>query len=277
MEYKIGRKVARVVVDGMLPCSKCKQMWPIREFAREARRVCGYRSQCNVCRGKAKYRIHGVKKGFRKSPETAAGEKWCYGCKLVKPLSVFHSNRRMKDGHSSECKACGVALAGKRRERKRIAELSATTTASLDECAHHIAAMKCRPAKAAKQKKIQAEFACVNCGLLSRRKGGKYCSTKCAVLVAWRVQKHVRRARKRGIAHETIDLPNLLARDKFKCGICAKAISVKHRYPHPLSPSIDHIIPLSKGGSHTWVNVQASHHECNQLKRAKAMGQLRIC
>ena len=252
-------------------------MLPIREFARETRRACGYRSQCNVCRGKAKYRIHGVKKGFRKSPETAAGEKWCYVCKLVKPLSVFHSNRRMKDGHSSECKACGPLIDKIYREKKRIAELAAMTTATPDECAHHIAAMKCRPAKAAKQKKIQAEFACVNCGLLSRRKGGKYCSTKCAVLVVWRVQKHVRRARKRGIAHETIDLPNLLARDKFKCGICAKAISVKHRYPHPLSPSIDHIIPLSKGGSHTWVNVQDSHHECNQLKRAKAMGQLRIC
>lgn len=44
-------------------------------------------------------------------------------------------------------------------------------------------------------------------------------------------------------------------------------------------PSIDHIIPVSKGGTHTWNNVQLAHRRCNTLKSdgyIEDEGQLRI-
>jgi 5-methylcytosine-specific restriction endonuclease McrA len=34
-------------------------------------------------------------------------------------------------------------------------------------------------------------------------------------------------------------------------------------------PSIDHIKPLSKGGSHTWDNIQLAHRLCNSVKSNK--------
>jgi 5-methylcytosine-specific restriction endonuclease McrA len=34
----------------------------------------------------------------------------------------------------------------------------------------------------------------------------------------------------------------------------------------PTAPTVDHIIPLARGGSHTWDNVQLAHHLCNSLK-----------
>lgn len=34
-------------------------------------------------------------------------------------------------------------------------------------------------------------------------------------------------------------------------------------------PSIDHLMPMSKGGTHTWDNVKLAHHGCNTLKRDK--------
>ena len=34
-------------------------------------------------------------------------------------------------------------------------------------------------------------------------------------------------------------------------------------------PSIDHIIPISKGGQHTWDNVQLAHMICNSIKNNK--------
>ena len=41
------------------------------------------------------------------------------------------------------------------------------------------------------------------------------------------------------------------------------------RHGHPLGPSVDHIVPLSKGGHPTapW-NLQPAHHGCNSSKRA---------
>ncbi|MFJ5564816.1 HNH endonuclease [Lysinibacillus xylanilyticus] len=34
-------------------------------------------------------------------------------------------------------------------------------------------------------------------------------------------------------------------------------------------PSIEHVIPISKGGTHTWDNVKLAHHYCNSIKRDK--------
>lgn len=34
-------------------------------------------------------------------------------------------------------------------------------------------------------------------------------------------------------------------------------------------PSVDHVIPLSKGGTHTWDNVKLAHKRCNSKKGNK--------
>ena len=34
-------------------------------------------------------------------------------------------------------------------------------------------------------------------------------------------------------------------------------------------PSIDHVVPLSKGGTHTWDNVHLAHKRCNMVKGNK--------
>ena len=73
-----------------------------------------------------------------------------------------------------------------------------------------------------------------------------------------------------------ITLPFLFKRDKGVCKICGGlcdyndyeikdgTIIVGNNYP-----SIDHIKPISKGGSHTWDNVQLSHKLCNSIKADK--------
>lgn len=50
------------------------------------------------------------------------------------------------------------------------------------------------------------------------------------------------------------------ARDKGRCGICG--ITVYGDF------HIDHVIPLSKGGEHSYANVQVAHPKCNQEKWA---------
>lgn len=55
-------------------------------------------------------------------------------------------------------------------------------------------------------------------------------------------------------------------RDGWVCGICGESIDWRLAYPDVLSASIDHVIPVSKGGAHTRENVQAAHLRCNISK-----------
>ena len=59
------------------------------------------------------------------------------------------------------------------------------------------------------------------------------------------------------------------------CAICGKPVEKeggkwKYRYPHPGSPSIDHIIPINKGGHPSALeNLQLAHLSCNRQKSDK--------
>ncbi len=57
------------------------------------------------------------------------------------------------------------------------------------------------------------------------------------------------------------------------CGICGKPVDFSVKYPHPLSPCIDHIIPVSKGGHPSDIdNLQLAHWTCNRQKSDKLSG-----
>ena len=44
------------------------------------------------------------------------------------------------------------------------------------------------------------------------------------------------------------------------------------KYPHPLSPCIDHITPLDRGGHPSDINnLQLAHWKCNRLKANKIL------
>lgn len=54
------------------------------------------------------------------------------------------------------------------------------------------------------------------------------------------------------------------------CAICGAPIDKTLKFPHPLSPSIDHIIPVSKGGHPSNPdNLQLTHLACNRAKADK--------
>lgn len=54
------------------------------------------------------------------------------------------------------------------------------------------------------------------------------------------------------------------------CGICGKPVDFSYKYPHPLSPCIDHIIPVAKGGHPSDIdNLQLAHWTCNRQKSDK--------
>jgi 5-methylcytosine-specific restriction endonuclease McrA len=54
------------------------------------------------------------------------------------------------------------------------------------------------------------------------------------------------------------------------CGICGHPVDKSLKYPHPMSPVIDHRIPVSKGGHPSAIeNLQLAHWSCNRQKSDK--------
>lgn len=68
---------------------------------------------------------------------------------------------------------------------------------------------------------------------------------------------------------EDVDMDVLLERDGWVCGICNGDIPKSATYPDLLSPSLDHVVPLARGGKHEYANAQAAHYGCNSAKQDK--------
>jgi len=88
-----------------------------------------------------------------------------------------------------------------------------------------------------------------------------------------RQDSHRHRARMYGCAYDSsVTLKKLIKRDGLRCAICGEMCDPDDRswskYSGPMYPSIDHIIPMSKGGGHIWSNVQIAHIICNSEKGA---------
>lgn len=57
---------------------------------------------------------------------------------------------------------------------------------------------------------------------------------------------------------------NIFLRDKNQCQYCET-----HFPSHQLT--LDHVIPLSKGGGHSWENITTACHSCNNKKGNKTL------
>lgn len=72
----------------------------------------------------------------------------------------------------------------------------------------------------------------------------------------------------------------IMERDKWTCHLCEKPIRQKRWQqdnPHDRwLGHVDHVIPLSRGGSHGAEFVKAAHAHCNQSKHAQLMEELSL-
>ena len=56
------------------------------------------------------------------------------------------------------------------------------------------------------------------------------------------------------------------------CGICGRPVDFGKKFPDPWSATVDHIIPIAKGGDPANLeNMQLAHLACNRLKSSKIL------
>lgn len=75
-----------------------------------------------------------------------------------------------------------------------------------------------------------------------------------------------RRARIAGIEYEPIDRRAIYLRDHQRCWICK-------RYVRWTDFSLDHVVPISKGGAHVASNLKTSHLDCNRRRGNRGPAQ----
>lgn len=104
-----------------------------------------------------------------------------------------------------------------------------------------------------------------------------FCGKVCSARAYRRDNRGYReRARKYRVAYEPISRTRVFERDEWRCGICGGTVGPRLQYPHDLSPSLDHIVPMSLGGPHLYSNVQCAHLKCNVDKGATLPEELEV-
>ena len=140
---------------------------------------------------------------------------------------------------------------------------------------------KCLMLEREQRQKKKIKRICKRCGKEIEGRRSKFCSKICARRQQDADAEHVRRLKANSNIHDAISLQMLVKRDKGKCWICGKKIDYSdHKVREDGTfiagknyPSIDHVVALSVGGTHTWNNVRLAHMKCNTAKSNKVFGE----
>jgi hypothetical protein len=207
--------------------------------------------------------------------------KECSRCQTVRQTSEFYKAPRYPDGFNPWCKACYRAWHRARYTPKDGADDSLRDCASCGESYRPAArrpsqycSRRCKnTAKnartaAALQGSKPTDRICMHCGdqLPQRmRADAIFCSVECNYK-AHALQRKLR-ARTGEAAKPGYLRTHIANRDKWRCGICKKRVNRKLAHPDPLCASLDHVIPVSEGGTNDVWNLRLTHLVCNLSRR----------
>lgn len=121
---------------------------------------------------------------------------------------------------------------------------------------------------------------CVVCGTVVMRPVDRSrahcCSVDCRTALQWGTvavdgydwaTDAIKRARDAGCTTvERVERDVVLDRDGWVCYICGTDTKAATSPFDASSPTIDHVIPLSRGGEHTYANVRCACLHCNSSK-----------
>lgn len=181
-------------------------------------------------------------------PRVTPAEKACSHCGVVQSAGSFGIRRSRPDGLNSWCRSC---VAVENRKQYHANPARRTRWRAWQE------------ANPERYRETQRRAAERNADIKRQR------------AIEWRRANPDRaaendrrkRARKRGATIGPVDIEALWT---GHCGICLLPMDPDLPYPDPLSKSVDHIIPLVRGGTHEQSNLQYAHLRCNFAKGTRS-------
>lgn len=121
-------------------------------------------------------------------------------------------------------------------------------------------------------------FDCLECGTAYTAEYGtkrrNFCSNECRSRHYKRIARLKRKAAQRAATVEPVNPIKVFERDGWRCHICGcKTPRSKRGTYADRAPELDHIVPLSVGGGHSYANTACSCRQCNRTKGNTLLGQ----
>ena len=245
---------------------------------------------CEFCKEKMKPGTRGPKKRFcsdrcaRGSRRKLPNESTCWFCGTELPKKetsgfprrycdrVCASKLRTKQkkearDRTSKCLVCEISFVGSK--------------AGLKYCGAECRKMG-NAIKAAERWRAYAEsrgeFKEWNCGwcnskvkVRSSLQGGKKYHDDCAVK-ARRARNRIKTVRRQGVRSDArITHEEVAERDSFTCYLCGDLVDMSLPRTSRFGATLDHVIPISKGGVDSLDNLKLAHWVCNIRKSDKIL------
>ncbi len=191
------------------------------------------------------------------------------------------SGRCIRDNRPGRYEECPICMA---EERERIAQEKAEEQAQIrafkKERANVIKTLR----RICKQKEdlLSRTSQCAICGAEYIKRNGRTCCSDECRKVAKRIQanshNHRRRQREqKGKCESNLAWRSIWRAERGTCWICGKKCNTKDWTTQgglfiagDWYPSLDHVIPLALGGTHTRDNVRLAHRICNSRRGVTA-------
>lgn len=223
----------------------------------------------------------------RLSIDFAESSKRCSSCGQTKGNTDLNKRKRSKDGLQAWCRECERAAHAKRYAQNPAATLergrrwrAANPERAREASRRQYAASPDARREAKRRWRLHNPDA-VRDGFASwRARNADYDRERTRLRhlanpEAARQQARQRRDQMRSNGEfEVFTRQEIGERDGWVCGLCALPIDQSLPWPHPQSQSLDHLIPLARGGRHTRSNSQITHLICNLRRGIKPMVSL---
>lgn len=248
-------------------CSYCNVEKPLEEYYIRRASKDGLDTKCKKCVkviSKEKYeknKLGLIPKAYKHPQEL----KMCPSCQTEKYASNFYACISSKDGLRSYCKLCMYNKQKTNRKKTNRNKVSQKRVKLTEE------------QKQERKRESDRQYRETHRAYLRERARERYQLKKEEIKQyqsnykwhkinpeASRASVQKRRAMRNDVVTEDVSRQDIIDRDYSLCYICGNKFA-------SFQIAVDHIEPLSKGGSHTYDNLTVTCHSCNSSKGNKTL------